>query len=250
MQYMGGKTRIAKRIAAAILDNSESRKYYLEPFVGSCSVFKEIAPNFEVSAAGDAQPDLIMMWNALVFEGWEPPKHLSHEEWIELRDLSPSPLRAFAGFNCSYAGRFFEGYARDRTGKTNFASKGRRGLLRDVEAIRRANVGAFENWIYDKWAPLPGTVIYCDPPYAGTKRYSSKRSGIPQFDHERFWAKVREWERNGCEVFVSEYTAPDDFQAVYEVEKVQSTKRPEQGRDKVTERLFRWTGLNGRGGYV
>ena len=186
MQYMGGKTRIAKRIAAAILDNSESRKYYLEPFVGSCSVFKELAPHFEVSAAGDAQPDLIMMWNALVFEGWEPPEHLSNEEWIELRDLSPSPLRAFAGFNCSYAGRFFEGYARDRTGKTNFASKGRRGLLRDVDAIRRANVRAFENWTYDKWVPLPGTVIYCDPPYAGTKRYSSKRSGILEFDHERF----------------------------------------------------------------
>lgn len=240
MQYMGGKTRIAKRISEAILDNSNSRKYYLEPFVGSCSVFKEVAPHFEWSVAGDAQPDLIEMWNALVFQGWEPPENLSNTEWVDLRDSSPSALRAFAGFNCSYAGRFFEGYARDRTGKTNFAAKGRRGLLSDVERIKTANVGVFRNWTYGTWKPLPGTVIYCDPPYRGTKRYSSKRSQVPEFDHDDFWDTVRMWELHGCEVFVSEYTAPEDFQAVYEVQKIQSTKRPEQGRDTVTEKLFRW----------
>ena len=241
MQYMGGKTRIAKRLSAAILENSESRKYYLEPFVGSCAVFKENVPHFEWSVAGDAQPDLIEMWNALVFDGWTPPGDLSNEEWRSLRDeQEPSALRAFAGFNCSYAGRFFEGYARDRTGKTNFADKGRRGLLLDRDAIRQGNIGRFRNWTYDRWEPRPGTVIYCDPPYAGTKTYSSKRARVPEFNHTSFWERVREWERRGCEVFISEYEAPEDFRTVYEVQKIQSTKRPEQGRDKVTEKLFRW----------
>ena len=114
--------------------------------------------------------------------------------------------------------------------------------MSDRESLKRGNVGVFRNWTYSMWDPAPGTVIYCDPPYEGTKRYASKRSQVPLFDHGHFWDTVRGWELKGCEVFVSEYAAPDDFRAVYEVQKIQSTKRPEQGRDEVTEKLFRWTG--------
>jgi len=239
MQYMGGKSKIARRLSEAILNNSESRQFYLEPFVGSAAVFVQMAPHFSWSVAGDAQPDLVMMWNALLFEGWEPPAEMPEERWRELRDAEPSPDRAFAGFDCSFAGRFFEGYARDRTGRIDFADKGRRGLLKVRESLTSSALGRFRNWHYDQWNPVPGTVIYCDPPYAGTKRYSSKRAGVPAFDHAHFWSKCREWASAGCEVFVSEYNAPDDIECIWSVEKLQTTKRPEQGRDVAVERLFK-----------
>jgi site-specific DNA-adenine methylase len=53
-------------------------------------------------------------------------------------------------------------------------------------------------------------VIYCDPPYKGTAEY--KEGG---FDHDKFWDWVREKSKIH-KVYISEYTAPDDFVKVLE----------------------------------
>ena len=57
--------------------------------------------------------------------------------------------------------------------------------------------------------PIPeDSVVYCDPPYSGTKGYGM------DFDHDAFWewARTREFP-----VWVSEYSAPDDFVCVKEI---------------------------------
>lgn len=54
--------------------------------------------------------------------------------------------------------------------------------------------------------PIPGgSVVYCDPPYKGTKKYLCK------FDHDAFyqWALSRPFP-----VFISEYNMPDDFSPI------------------------------------
>jgi site-specific DNA-adenine methylase len=51
----------------------------------------------------------------------------------------------------------------------------------------------------------PNSVLYCDPPYAGTHQYYEK------FNHDEFWDWVR---NNPNPVFVSEYKAPEDIQVV------------------------------------
>ena len=47
MMYLGGKSRLAKRIGAAILENTNQRGYYVEPMIGGGSIFFELAPHFQ-----------------------------------------------------------------------------------------------------------------------------------------------------------------------------------------------------------
>ena len=91
--YLGGKSRLAKRIGAAILENTNQRCQYIEPMIGGGSVFFELAPHFQKSFGGDIQEDLILMYQALA-DGWVPPDTVTEDEWRELRDSEPSALRA------------------------------------------------------------------------------------------------------------------------------------------------------------
>ena len=219
MMYLGGKSRLAKRIGAAILENTNQRGCYIEPMIGGGSVFFELAPHFQKSYGGDIQEDLILMYRALA-EGWEPPNTLPEDEWRELRDSEPSALRAFAGFGCSFGGRFFEGYARNTKGD-NYAAHARKRLMRYSDTLETITIPPFfGHGDYDEWTPTPDCVVYLDPPYAGTKGYSSKRSGVPTFNHDAFWNTAAEWVTvRGAHVFVSEFAAPEGWTPVWERER-------------------------------
>ena len=128
VQYLGGKTRLAKHISTAILADTDAREVYVEPMVGGGSVLAAMAPHFERAYAGDVHEDLILMYQAIQ-SGWEPPSELSEDCWRELKYSEPSPLRGFAGFGCSFAGRWFEGYARNSKG-TNYAAQAARKLAK------------------------------------------------------------------------------------------------------------------------
>ena len=207
MHYMGGKSRLAKEIANAIMDDAVvyPDSVYFEPMVGGGSVLAEMAQNFpNRSVASDVSLDLILMWDAAT-NGWEPPDTLPEDEWRDLRSSKPSPLRGFAGFGCSFGGRFFEGYARDAKG-TNYAAQAKRSIMRKA-AIFRENTVEFECRDYADQDVLDGDVMYFDPPYAGTKPYS----GTAPFDHDRFWKTARRYRDLGANVYVSEFEAPYPF---------------------------------------
>ena len=55
-----------------------------------------------------------------------------------------------------------------------------------------------------------GDVVYCDPPYRNTAGYCHTKE---HFDHGKFWDWVRTRE---YPVYVSEYSAPDDFVSIFE----------------------------------
>jgi DNA adenine methylase len=57
---------------------------------------------------------------------------------------------------------------------------------------------------YKKLKPT-SSIIYCDPPYANTTKYSQS------VEVQMFWDKMREWTKSGNVVFISEYNAPNDF---------------------------------------
>lgn len=60
---------------------------------------------------------------------------------------------------------------------------------------------------YLEYEYCAGDVVYADPPYFGTdSRYGAK------FNHEMFWQFVR---TRDYPVYVSEYSAPDDFVSVW-----------------------------------
>ena len=64
---------------------------------------------------------------------------------------------------------------------------------------------------YNEVEILPNSVVYCDPPYIGTRGY------CVEFDHEQFY----EWLRNtNFPVYISEYTMPSDFAIVASIDKI------------------------------
>jgi site-specific DNA-adenine methylase len=80
--------------------------------------------------------------------------------------------------------------------------------LERIQQIQQIQQFEISNLDYRDVEIVPNSVIYCDPPYAGTAKYKEGN-----FNHEAFWQWCRE-QRNP--VFVSEYNAPDDFEVVAE----------------------------------
>lgn len=198
MKYFGGKARIGLQIANVI--NRFDDCTYWEPFCGMFSVGKHVNM---YRYASDAHPDLIMLLKA-VRDGWEPPEALTEVHYNELKTMSPSPLRAFAGFGCSNSGKFFGGYARDKTGR-NYALNARNSLLRLRPLIQGVEFACHE-YTYG----VDADIIYCDPPYSNTTGFS-----VGSFDSEAFWDWVVFRSRRSI-VLVSEYTAPEGFVPIWQ----------------------------------
>lgn len=208
--YLGGKTRVARHIAEQIAQRRGARQTYVEPFLGSAAVASRVAPTFDRALLSDASPDLMLMWQALQ-DGWAPPTSLSEPEWRTLRDAAPSALRGFAGFPCSFGGKWFGGYARDPKGGRNFAASAARSVTSRAATIAHADLRLGDyRAIADAIDPTD-TVIYADPPYSGTTAYGA----VAPFDTAEFWDTARGWADSGVLVLVSEYAAPDDWRPVW-----------------------------------
>ncbi|PHM65953.1 hypothetical protein Xkoz_03839 [Xenorhabdus kozodoii] len=160
--------------------------------------------------ASDRHEYLMEMWIALL-SGWQPPEQISREQYYAVKsnpDETPH-LTGWVGFNCSYAGKWFDGYVGSGRVKS--------GRVRDyqLEAINniqrqliKLNGVILQCCDYRELDIPDGAVVYCDPPYANTRQYRDT------FNTAEFWNWVRELSRR-CTVFVSEYTAPDDFDCIW-----------------------------------
>lgn len=210
MQYLGGKSRIAKAIADEIRLRRADRTRYIEPFLGAGSVAIQVAAEFNEVIVADIVPDLVLLWEAAI-AGWVPPTELSEDEWRALRRAEPSALRGFAGFSCSFGGKWFDGYARDRKGRRNFAATGSRSIVKRGQALRGAEIRLADYRALDALVD-EFTVVYADPPYAGTRGYAA----AGPFDSEAFWGVMRKWAERGALVLVSEYEAPAGWVVAWE----------------------------------
>lgn len=202
MKYLGGKARVARRIVEAILEDTPSRTRWVEPFVGGAWVLEHAAPHFEELSVGDVVPDLQLLYGA-VAAGWEPPSKMTREEYLGLKKEEPSALRAFAGFGCSFGGKWFGGFCgSQKNGKHTNQEIARSNLLRRKDVFARTT---FKTQSYSEWVILPGDVVYCDPPYENTTPYDATEG----FDHGEFWRWCQKQARKGADVFVSEYNRPE-----------------------------------------
>lgn len=228
MRYSGGKEKIAGRVAAVLQPYVDAAGAYCEPFLGGASVFARIkAP---IKFGSDANPWLICYWQALL-NGWTQPAEVSDELYAQVKAEKPMhPITAFVGFGCSFGGKWFGGPARDSEGK-NYAEIASRSSAKRVAGFGNATL---THAPYDQCPIPPGAVIYCDPPYAGTLGYGA----VGDFDSSAFWEAVRRAERAGHPVFVSEYTAPEDFEIVAEFAKKVTMSKVNGYIDK-GEKLFR-----------
>lgn len=233
MLYLGGKVRLSRYLVPAILNNTAHRGIYWEPFLGGAAVLSRIAPYFSSTNGSDIQPDLILMFQALQ-AGWEPPASISEQEYQALKHSEPSALRGFAGFGCSYGGRFFAGYARAPGLSRNFCSGARSVLTRDIQAMKGTTLRCLS---YECGEPPSGTVIYCDPPYKGVMGFS----GMPRLNQEQFWATAQQWAESGSDVFVSSYEAPGGWCPIWTGNRtIQIGGNNDKPRAPTTEHLYAW----------
>lgn len=186
--------------------------------------------------ANDAHPYLIALFKAVVNQGWVPPT-VSETEYNAIRlnqTAYPPELVGFVGFCCTFGAKWFGGYARgfknDGVTPRNMVAEATRNLL--AQAPRLKGVYFF-NRSYQKLSLPPRSIIYCDPPYANTTEYKTGES----FDTPLFWEWVRAKHAEGHTVYVSEYTAPADFQVLWE-KQVNSSLTTDTGSKKAVEKLF------------
>lgn len=214
MQYFGGKQKVAKYIAEWLNNcNTHTHTQYAEPFCGSCNVASKV--NIKTKLLNDKNPYLIEMFKALK-NGWIPPTDVSEEDYRLARinqDKEPH-IAGFIGFACSFAGKFWGGYARDSKGggTGNYALRGHNSILKKMEGLKNAQFSCkdFSELDYEN------CLIYCDPPYKNTTPYYKKILG--EFQYDKFLEWVQKQSKKNT-VLVSEYkhNVPDNAYILLEI---------------------------------
>lgn len=230
MKYMGSKNRHAKEILKIVLADRQPNQYYVEPFVGGFNIIDKVDGK---RIANDTHYYLIKLFQS-VRDGWQPPDFISYEQYQDIRnnkDKYSDNLVGFVGFGCSYSGKWWGGYARgnDNNGiPRNYCKESKKNILSQYQGLQGIEI---HNVNYLELEIPPNSIIYCDPPYAGTTGYKDK------FDHELFWRWCEDMVRVGHTVFVSEYSAPDGWVSVWEKE-VHNTLVQDTGSKSGIEKLF------------
>lgn len=159
MQYMGGKSRIARQIAEFINEiprrkvqncqapGPNNHDYggggggadcFVSLFCGSCAVESKVQ-GFSRKILNDRHKYLIAMLQG-VQNGYNLPESITPEEYRYIRDHKDEDpaLAGFVGFGCSFGGKWFGGYARNASG-TNYALQSKRSLLKDMATLQDAH---------------------------------------------------------------------------------------------------------------
>lgn len=219
MRYWGGKTTIAKFVTKQLAPLAEGTEGYWEPFAGGLAIaaaFPYAGPRL-LSDINPALETLYSAWNA----GWRPPvQDLTREQWHAykaMQDVS-DPMTAFVGHGCSYAGKWFGGYAKVHpksdpgdfaAGYESYVQRTIRGLEKKFAALRRG--GPFRFATLDAFAVEIPTdrrlLVYCDPPYADAV------SGYVEGADGDFWKWAEEVATHHT-VAVSEYDCPLDWKRI------------------------------------
>lgn len=227
---MGSKARICKNILPLILRDKEKHEVYIEPFAGGMNTICEVSGIRRI--ASDVNPYLISMWEHVVYKDFKLPPDLSRAFYMEIkrdRSLHPSWVVGWTGFNCSYNGVFFSGYAgltKTKEGFRDYQKEAVNNVLSQKEKLKGVE---FLNKNYLDLDIPKNSLVYCDPPYEGTAQYGEK------FNSGEFWSWVKDISKHSS-VFISEYTAPVEFECIWAQELKSSLSR----KNKISvERLFK-----------
>ena len=229
MKYIGSKSRHAKEIISAIEPYRKDGQVWVEPFVGGANMIDKVKGE---RIGADLNPYIISLFQGLQ-NGFVPPDFVSECEYKTVSNSRVvTPLTGFIGFGCSYSGKFFGGYARGKSsnGKNrNYCAESKRNILKQAPNL----VGVrFVNCSYEDLEIPKGSLIYCDPPYNNTTRYSTGG-----FDSKQFWEWCNKKVEEGHTVFVSEYEAPSNWKSIWSKE-VNNTLVKDTGSKRGVEHLF------------
>jgi DNA adenine methylase len=232
MRYMGSKARIAKDILPIILKDRQPGQWYVEPFCGGCNTLDKVA---NPRVGNDVHYELMCYFAALTV-GWVPPKYVNEDDYKVIKKGTDHKLKGYVGFSMSFGGKYFGSQSRHVAGiKGGYSSleidnrNGYRNALKQQKLLKGVS---FFNLDYKDLHIPRGSIVYCDPPYAGTTNYSKGK-----FNHNQFYDWCRLQKARGCFVFVSEYAMPSDFKCVWE-KKVVMVMNQKKGSTPTVEKLF------------
>lgn len=244
MKYMGSKAKIADNIlpfihSYMVINNIDT---YIEPFMGGCNMIDKVQATNRY--AYDKNKYLVALFQHLQ-DGGELPEDVSREQYVDCRahyrandGYYPDWYLAAVGFLAGFNGRFYDGcYANPGWEGDHYRDYYQEAKRNILEQMRFLSDVHFASGNYKELNPS-GALIYCDPPYAGTKGYLTITK---EFNHKEFWDIMREWSKNNI-VLISEENAPDDFDILWEQE-VSRTIRAQE-KSKATEKLFIHHSLN------
>jgi len=223
MKYMGSKNRIAKYLLPIILENRKENQYFVDVFCGGMNIIDKV-DGYRIAA--DNNKYLIAMWNGIL-NGFEYPKQIDKklydlarniyngkETRIEYVQRFSDDLIGWIGFMGSANGRFFEGgYSGISITKNGSVRNYISESIRNIEKQKEDLIGiVLECCDYTELIIPHNSIIYCDPPYKNTKKYSTSKN----FNYNKFWNWCREKAKQGHKIYISEYEAPNDFFCVWQ----------------------------------
>lgn len=234
MRYFGGKARISKELSLFLNTKLNNKQPFVDLFCGSCNVIMNI-DNDRLRIANDKHKYLMCMWKALQ-NGWIPPTEISEVEYYQIKenkDYMPY-LTGFVGFGCSFAGKWFGGYAHEPN--RNYCLNAKNSVLKKIQFL---NDVQFSNLDYkDVYIP-ENSLVYCDIPYRNTTSYCKKEVG--EFHHDEFYQWVIN-NSNKFDIYISEYkqNIPDDFEIVWEKQSKKDIRNRDNKRIDTVEVLIKY----------
>ncbi len=237
MKYMGSKARISKDILPILLKKKQCKQYYIEPFAGGMNLIDKVSGLKRI--ANDINPYLIEMFKYIVYKKWIPKEYYTKEEYFHIKNninKYKKHIVGWVGFNCSYSGKFFGGFAgitKTKKGIRNYQKEAINNVFKQKDKLKGV---LFTNTEYFDIKIPKNSIIYCDPPYKNTTNYK----GIKEFNHDLFFNWCRDLKNNNNLVFISEYNAPKDFKEIWvkEVNSSLSSNGLSGGNKKSLEKLF------------
>jgi len=241
MKYQGSKNRHGKEILDVIKGDCDYYSYdnWVEPFVGGANMIDKV--NGMVRYGYDKNEYVIELLK-YVQTGGDLPDYIDELQYKFVKDnkhLHEKWLVGFVGVCCSFSCKWFGGFARnvsranpeaETLNKTthNYCAESKRNLLKQRENILTVD---FSYSDYRDIIIPDNSIVYCDPPYAGTTKYKD------DFDSKEFWGWCDKLTENGTKVYVSEYNAPENWKCIWQKE-VNNTLDKDTGAKQGVEKLF------------
>ena len=209
MKYQGGKAKQIKQMAPVIIKIMEDKGHqtFYDLFCGACNVVAAI-PNSYERFANDIRPFMVATMSVDSVDIF--PDYVDKLAYYILKNNLPKddPIYGFVSVGCGYSGQYGQGY-----GTINDARRAKSKLAKTLPLLKdvKWSVGS-----YDKVNIKPNSLVYCDPPYWGTKGYRTN------FNHQEFYEWVEALDPS-ITVLISEYQGcynPLDLPVIWQKERV------------------------------